>query len=166
MRRKTAKNRYRARTIELVGADVLWALECLISRARELGSVDPQHYLFPWRVSVGKYDPEKGMSESGIKKLWNEVREASKLRWFRQYDCRHTAITRLAESGVPTDVIMAMAGHVSEKMRRHYTHISQAAPRKWREHAQSFHRIAPEAPSRSNPYERFNGFSASTQPRN
>jgi integrase len=147
--RKSAKNRYRMRTIELVGADVLWALERLIERAAELGSTEPHHYLLPMRISAGKwdaqrksrlgvYDPTRPMTESGIKKAWEEVREASGLKWFRQYDCRHTAITRLAESGVPIDVIMARAGHVSERMRRHYTHISQAAQRKWLEHSYRF----------------------------
>lgn len=144
VKRKTSKNKYRARTIELVGADVLWALEQLLSRARDMGATEPQHYLFPGRVNVTNYDPSVPMSESGIKKPWNAVRAASGLTWFRQYDCRHTAITRLAEAGVPTDVIMSRSGHMSEKMRRHYTHISQASQRKWLEHAQGFHHIAPE----------------------
>lgn len=144
VKRKNAKNKFRARTIELVGADVLWALEQLLSRARDCGAGDPQHYLFPRRVYMGCYDPSRGMSESGLNKYWYEIRDASGLKWFRQYDCRHTAITRLAEAGVPTDVIMSRAGHVSDKMRRHYTHISQASQRKWLEHAQGFHHVAPE----------------------
>jgi hypothetical protein len=64
------------------------------------------------------------MTVSGLKKPWEEVREASKLTWFRQYDCRHTAITRLAEGGTPMATIMKRAGHVSPKMTDHYTHIS------------------------------------------
>jgi len=144
VRRKTAKNKYRSRTIELIGPDVLWALEQLIARAGDLGGKDPQHYLFPSRVNVGGvYDPSLPMSGYGLNKYWNEVRLYAELKWFRQYDSRHTAITRLAEAGVPTDVIMAMAGHVTEKMRRHYTHISQASQRKWLEHAQGFHHVAP-----------------------
>jgi len=143
--RKTAKNGHRARTIELTGADVLWAMEQLLSRAKELGATDPYHYLFPGREHIGKYDPDTPMSGFGLNKYWNEVRESSGLKWFRQYDCRHTAITRLAEAGVPTDVIMSRAGHVSEKMRRHYTHISQASQRKWLEHSQRFHHVMPAA---------------------
>jgi integrase len=140
IRRKTSKNKYRSRTIELIGADVLWAFEQLIARAGELGAKEPQHYLFPSRVHVGGvYDPEKPISAFGLNKYWNEIRQCTGLTWFRQYDSRHTAITRLAEAGVPTDVIMAMAGHVTEKMRRHYTHISQASQRKWLEHSQGYH---------------------------
>lgn len=137
VRRKIAKNKHRERTIELVGSEVLWAFERLIDRAKEMGATEFHHYLFPWRVKIEEYDPCKPMSESGIKVPWNQVRAASGLTWFRQYDCRHTAITRLAENGVPIDVIMARAGHVSEKMRRHYTHISQSAQRRWMEHAYS-----------------------------
>jgi integrase len=147
IRRKTAKNKFRARTIELIGPEVLWALDQLIARAGELGANDPQHYLFPRRASIGVYDPSQPMSGSGLNKYWNEVRQHTGLLWFRQYDCRHTAITRLAEAGVPTDVIMAMAGHVTEKMRRHYTHISQASQRKWLEHAQGFHQMPPQRAS-------------------
>lgn len=145
--RKTAKNGHRARTIELVGGDVLWAVERLLSVARYHGAMEPQHYLFPWRVKIGVYDPTRPMSESGIKVAWNEVRQQSCLKWFRQYDCRHTAITRLAEAGVPTDVIMSRSGHVSEKMRRHYTHISQASQRKWLEHSQHFHHVDRTVPA-------------------
>jgi integrase len=158
--RKTAKNGHRARTIELVGGDVLWAVERLLSVASHHGAIDPQHYLFPWRVKINLFDPTRPMSESGIKVAWNEVRQHSGLKWFRQYDCRHTAITRLAEAGVPTDVIMSRAGHVSEKMRRHYTHISQASQRKWLEHSQIYHHIAPEVPRGASPYARFNSYTS------
>lgn len=147
------KVRQRSRTIELVGADVLWALDQLQSRAAELGAKEPGHFLFPWRDAPERWDPTKPMSESGIKKCWEEVRAASGLKWFRQYDTRHTAITRLAEAGVPIDVIMSRAGHVSLKMQKHYTHISRMAQRQWIEHAYSsgfspqpaFSRAAPVA---------------------
>ena len=71
------------------------------------------------------------MTESGIKKLWEEVRHASGLTWFRPYDTRHTAATRLAESGVPVEVIMARMGHATDKMRQHYTHVTEQAQRAW-----------------------------------
>jgi hypothetical protein len=65
------------------------------------------------------------MTGSGLKKLWQEVRIASGLKWFRLYDTRHTAITRLAEEGSSITTIMKMAGHVSVAMSEHYTHISE-----------------------------------------
>ena len=71
------------------------------------------------------------MTGSGLKKLWEEVREASGLPWFRMYDTRHSGATRLAEAGVPTEIIVARMGHCSDQMRRHYTHISSEAQRMW-----------------------------------
>jgi integrase len=120
-----SKNRYRHRTIPVADPEVLWALKWFMDRAARLGSCQPQHYLFPSRKARGIWNPNAPMSESGIKRQWEEVREASKLTWFRQYDTRHTAITRMAEAGVPISIIMDFAGHISEKMTRHYTHISE-----------------------------------------
>jgi integrase len=69
------------------------------------------------------------MSDSGMKKPWEVVRVAAQLPWLRIHDLRHTAITRMAEAGVPIPVIMAVAGHVTAQMHHHYTSISMAA--KW-----------------------------------
>ena len=131
-----SKNKYRHRTILMGDQSAFSALECLIQRANKLGSCRPDHYLFPWRLSAGTwddtrttrlgvYDPTKSMGESGIKKAWEEVRQATGLTWFRQYDCRHTAITRLAEAGVALPFIMKRAGHVSKQMTEHYTHLAE-----------------------------------------
>lgn len=131
-----AKNKHRHREILIESADTEWALLRLIDRARELGAgephLNPTAYLFPFRdPKTRQYDPTRPMTVSGLKKLWQEVREATGQKWFRPYDTRHTAITRLAERGVPIDVIMARAGHVGEKMRQHYTHITLAGQRQW-----------------------------------
>ena len=125
-----AKNRYRARTIPLVTAEARWSMEQLLARAKDLGASTPLHYLFPFRRKNGPFDPGRAMTVSGIKWQWNEVRNASGLKWFRPYDTRHTAITRWAESGMPSADMMAMAGHVSERMTMHYTHISVQAKRR------------------------------------
>jgi integrase len=122
-----SKNKYRHRTIEIgCEGDVSWhAVEWLLSRAYKLGAKEPNHYLFPFRPSPADFDPSRPMTVSGIKKLWEEMRIATKLPHFRQYDTRHTAITRYAENGTSIAVIMDMAGHISPKMTRHYTHISE-----------------------------------------
>lgn len=122
-----AKNRHRIRTIPLVTPEVQWSAQQLIERANACGSTDPQHFLFPFRTGNGPFDPTRPMTEKGLTKRWQEVRQATGITWFRLYDCRHTGITRLAEAGVSVDIIMSMAGHVSERMRRHYTHISDQA---------------------------------------
>lgn len=130
IRKEGAKNKYRRRSIPLESGEVLWAFERLIERARELGAASPTHYLFPIGVRRHEYDPTRPMSDSGLKKRWDDVRRAAGLPWLRPYDLRHTAITRMAEAGVPIAVIMSFAGHMSLKMQQHYTTISMMAMRK------------------------------------
>jgi integrase len=48
---------------------------------------------------------------------------------FRFHDCRHHAVTELAESQASDSTIMAFAGHVSRKMLEHYSHLRQDAKR-------------------------------------
>ena len=127
-----AKNRFRHRTIPIENPECLWALDRLLARAYDLGSRDPQHYLFPFKFTRSKTShPHRQMTESGIKKLLQEVSEAADVRWFRPYDCSHTGATRLAEQGTPVQVIMARMGHCSPKMQQHYTHITEQAQRAW-----------------------------------
>jgi integrase len=125
-----AKNKFRRRTIPLESSEVVWAFERLVERAKELGSGSPHHYVFPAMAKRNEYEPTKPMSDSGLKKRWDEVRKAADLKWLRPYDLRHTAITRLAEEGIPIATIMSLAGHVSVKMQQHYTTISMMAKRK------------------------------------
>jgi integrase len=131
IRREGAKNKFRIRTIPLETQQVVWALEMLIERARTLGAAAPHHYLFPIQEAKGHYDPNRPMSDSGLKKRWNAVRVAAGLDWLRPYDLRHTAITRMAEAGTPIQVIMSFAGHMTLRMQQHYTAISLMAKRKW-----------------------------------
>jgi integrase len=121
-----SKVRSRHRTVPIQGEQALWAIGKLVRRAEHLGAREPHHYLFPV-CQNGSYDPMRPMSNSGLKKPWQEVREATGLLHFRMYDTRPTAITRLAEAGVPVTVIMDMAGHMSPRMTQHYTHISEQA---------------------------------------
>lgn len=127
----SSKNRYRHRDIAVEDASALWALERILERAWNMGSREPLDYLFPFGVGPGSWDKSRAATPSFLKKAWNEVREASGLTWFRMYDTRHTAATRLAEQGVPIDVILARMGHANDRMRRHYTHISMQAQRRW-----------------------------------
>ena len=54
----------------------------------------------------------------------------SSLHGLRFHDLRHHAITRLCESQTSDATIMAIAGHVSETMLRHYSHVRQHAMRR------------------------------------
>jgi len=128
IRPATAKNRYRVRTIPLA-PDALWAVEQLLARAKEMGATEPNHFLFPFGRRRNQYEPCQPMGNSGIKRAWEALRKAAGVPWLRVHDLRHTAITRLAEAGVPIPVIMSMAGHVSRRMMEHYTQISMQAQR-------------------------------------
>jgi integrase len=129
VRNESAKNKYRIRTIPLT-AEAVWAVQRMIERANELGSTSPQHYLMPFRLAPGHFDPNQSMTVSGIKYPWNQIRRAAGLPWFTPYDLRHTGCTRYAEDGISIHVLLAMAGHMSRKMQQHYIHISEAAKRK------------------------------------
>lgn len=131
--RAGAKNKYRVRTIPLVTADAVWAMAGLMTRAREMGSFAPSHFLFPFQPSRTHYDPTRPMSESGMKKPWDAVRCAAGLPRLRLYDLRHTGITRMAEAGVPLRVAMTFAGHMTEQMQRRYEAICMSAKRGWGE---------------------------------
>lgn len=131
IRTEGAKNRFRKRTIPLQTPEVVWALGELIERAKRLGANGPQSYLFPFHVTGDRYDANRPMTVSGIRKPWEAVRTAAALDWLRVYDLRHTSITRMAEAGVPIQVIMSFAGHISPRMQQHYTAISMQAKRRW-----------------------------------
>lgn len=132
---KGVKGPGRKRSISILTAEALWAAEQLLERAKQCGSTSPQHYLLPFRIlpyTRYEWDPTRPMSTSGIKREWQEVRVATGLLFFRQYDLRHTGGTNLAREGWRPEMIRARMGHLTEKMRQHYTHISDAAQR--REH--------------------------------
>jgi hypothetical protein len=110
---------------------MITAPNSLIDRAKELGANGPHCYLFPFHVTQGHYDALRPMSVWGLRLAWDEARRESGLPWLRVYDLRHTAITRMAEAGVPIQVIMSFAGHISPRMQQHYTGISMEAKRRW-----------------------------------
>lgn len=125
-----AKHRERIRTIPLISGDVLWAAQRLLDRAKELGADSPLHFLFPFRKMPYPFDPSMPMTVSGIYGRWGEVRKASGLKSFTPYHTRHTALTNWAEGGMRIEEMMALAGHLSPKMTRHYARISEGALRK------------------------------------
>jgi len=83
----------------------------------------------PFRVARNAWDLDRAMSNSGIRKTREALRKAADLPWLRIHDLRHTAITRMAEAGVPIPVILSMAGHISTRMQQHYTAVSEPAKR-------------------------------------
>jgi integrase len=55
------------------------------------------------------------------------MRDAAGLPWLTPHCLRHQCITKLLESGAPPEVVRAVAGHVTEQMMRHYSHIRYSA---------------------------------------
>jgi len=103
----------------------LEALRELHTRAKELGFTDPEHFLFVWHGRNKNLDPSRPMSS--WRTAWRSLRQAAGLTHVRFHDGRHTALTRLAEKGVPDWVIRAQFGHVSPAMMAIYSHVRRKA---------------------------------------
>jgi integrase len=127
--RKHGKNKWRRREVPLEDNRCLWALNQLLERSYRLVGQSPEKYLFPARVNRNHFNGDFSMGETGIRKQFDAVRDTAGLKSFTQNGWRHTAITRMAEAGVPIATMMARAGHCSPKMTAHYTHISMQAER-------------------------------------
>jgi integrase len=107
----------------------------VIERAYKLGSSAPDHFLFPAysfrrtkAITPAKgtgYDPTRSVKT--WRTAWRSLRKTAGLPNFRFHDLRHTTITLMAIKNVPIPSIMAVAGHLSPEMTRHYTHVSDQA---------------------------------------
>jgi len=112
----------------------------LYERAQMFGPVEPSHYIFATFKPVGRfdgkelvemrashYDPTRPIGS--WKKAWRKLTVKAGLKGLRFHDLRHHAITELCESGQSDQTIMAIAGHVSERMLKIYSHIRLKAKR-------------------------------------
>ena len=89
------------------------------------GELRAEWYVFPFGKPHPK-DPTRPVTT--LKTAWRNLREKAGVsgRW---HDNRHTLITDLAESGASDQTIMDIAGHVSQQMLTHYSHIRMEAKR-------------------------------------
>jgi integrase len=127
----------------------------LRERAKGFGGIGPEHYVFPacqhghldptrpqetfrtaWRnltraiqcPACGRLQkPEETCADTDCKASIKDIK--SPLAGLRFHDLRHHAITELAESQVSDQTIMAIAGHVSQKMLARYSHVRSEARR-------------------------------------
>jgi len=74
-------------------------------------------FIFPWdRLSFQSY----------FRKKLQPVHEAGLIsHLYRPYDCRHTAISRWIEAGIPVPQVAAWAGNTSEIIFKHYCNTTQ-----------------------------------------
>ncbi len=155
---RRSKTRAGERVIPL-NASALNAIMRLRERAQMVFGSDlqPDWYVFPSAEGYSKPDPTKPMS--GWRSAWRSLTRAvncpacgklqnpsaicydpkcgtdlSKVRsstaGLRFHDLRHHAITELAESQASDRTVMSIAGHVSQRMLAHYSHVRIEAKRK------------------------------------
>ena len=74
-------------------------------------------YLFPWdRLAFQSY----------FRKKLQPLHSAGLIsHLYRPYDCRHTAISRWIEAGIPVPQVAAWAGNTSEVIFKHYCNTTQ-----------------------------------------
>jgi integrase len=155
---RRSKTRAGERVIPL-NANSYIAIMRLRERAHLLFGSDlqPDWYLFPSAEGYSKPDPTRPMS--GWRSAWRSLTRAitcpacselqtpaaichnekcgadiSKIKsstaGLRFHDLRHHAITELAESQASDRTVMSIAGHVSQAMLAHYSHVRIEAKRK------------------------------------
>ena len=113
------------RTIPLNSSLLPVLREYAVWYREKFGETRPEWYVFPFGRPRPS-DPTRPITT--FKTAWRNVRKNAKVtgRW---HDNRHTLITDLAESGAGDQTIMDIAGHVSKRMLRHYSHIRMEAKR-------------------------------------
>ena len=74
-------------------------------------------FIFPWdRLAFQSY----------FRKKLQPLHQAELIRHiYRPYDCRHTAISRWIEAGIPVPQVAAWAGNTSEVIFKHYCNTTQ-----------------------------------------
>jgi integrase len=123
---------WRSPTLNSVCREALLALR---AKARIIDIAQPDHFLFPSQAK-GKIDATR--PAKGWRSAWRTIRRKAarneqgeiiypNLETVRFHDLRHTAVTVMAEKGLPDQTIMAQVGHISPDMMRTYSHIRRQA---------------------------------------
>ena len=126
--------RERAKSFHGIGADHF------IFPACENGHIDPTRPQKSWRSAWRSLTRAIECPACGVVQHTGKVCRNSKCKaditevksptaGFRFHDLRHHAITELAESQASDSTIMSIAGHVSQKMLQHYSHVRLDAKR-------------------------------------
>lgn len=119
---ETAKHQVRGRDVAL-NPTALKQVERCLERARALGSVQQDHYLFPKRIrGTNRYDPAKATSASWLRRQWEALRAAAGMPWLTPHCFRHQHITLRIEAEESIELIAKDVGHSATAMTRYYTH--------------------------------------------
>jgi integrase len=141
-----------------LNSDALEAILRLRSRAKLLFNCEPEGNWFVFPHSEGLRNPDPTVPMSGWRTAWRNISRAircpgcgciqhpaekcsrsdcgadlreikSRTAGLRFHDLRHQAITELAEGQASDQTIRSIAGHVSQKMLEHYSHVRLEAKR-------------------------------------
>lgn len=121
IRRSKTPGGWRTPTLNTVCTEALTGLH---EAAKAIGNADLEHYVFPWQGGTGKIDPTR--PTAGWRSAWRSILKEAGIK-ARFHDLRHTAVTTMAEKGLPDLTIMAQVGHVSPAMMKTYSHIRRQA---------------------------------------
>ena len=69
----------------------------------------------------------RNSTRRSMQTTWTTIRKAAGLEHVRFHDLRHTAITKMAEAGIPDWTLRAFAGHISDRMMSIYSHPRREA---------------------------------------
>jgi len=89
------------------------------------GETKPEYFLFPYGP---RWPSDPTRPTLSVKTAWGSVRDEAGVKC-RFHDLRHTALTKMAEAGVPESTMMALAGHLSRAMLERYSHVRMKAKR-------------------------------------
>lgn len=122
----TTKNKIRPRIVPLL-PEAEGAFGRAIRRANRLGGHLDGHFLFPFRLAPGVYDPTRPASRSWLRKQTAILRERTEITHLRPHAWRHQLATEMLEQGKPVETVRAIMGWVSEKMVQTYCHTRMEA---------------------------------------
>jgi integrase len=83
-----------------------------------------------WRGAKKNADTALRVAHKRSVEQWKTAKENTHIQKFRWHDLRHSAVSRLAASGVNDGTIQEIAGWMSPKMIKKYSHVRAAAMRK------------------------------------
>jgi site-specific recombinase XerD len=98
-----------------------------VERANRLGSRYREQFLFPYRVNRAKWDPTRPASKGWLRKQTTKLREATGVTQLNTSVWRNQLCKEMLEQGIPTESVVGVLGHVSEKMLQAYKHTTLAA---------------------------------------
>lgn len=129
-----AKNITRARPIPL-NDEAMKGIKLAVARAKKLGSVEPDHHVFPFRRNregLGNHVFDPTRHQTSFKSAWKKLTKTALLGGLQMYDLRRTAITDLLENPeVSDETVEELAGHrPGSRTKKRYSHIRVAARRK------------------------------------